>query len=247
MKLLVVCSADPIFLGMAKHLSELISESHVVTVVKESPKISIPKILSWRIKRAGFISGLSQFLFKVFDVLFLRKAIAKKSLDGLKNFDCAEIESINNEEAKALLSQFDVVICIATSIIKQATLDVSKHGFVNVHPGILPQYRGTGNFWAVVNEDWDNIGCTCHWMTNQIDVGRVISVTKIPARFNTIWQMNSAAMLAGVEALSEVINSGNLLNKNIEVDEAQSGYYSWYGIGDYIKFLRSIRELRASR
>lgn len=247
MKLLIVSSADPIFLSMAKLLSDLISEKHEITVVKENPKISIPKVLRQRIKRAGVISGLSQFGFKAFDVLFLRKTIAKNAIEGLKSFDCAEIESINSEEAKSLASQFDVVICIATSIVKQATLDISRYGFVNAHPGILPQYRGTGNFWAVVNKDWSNIGCTCHWMTNQIDVGRVITLTEIPTNYDSLWQMNKAAMMAGLVALSEVINEGQLLIRNIDLDESQSGYYSWYGFGDYLKFLISMRSLKRLR
>lgn len=247
MKFLIVSSADPVFLRIAKYLSGLISGSHEVTVVKENTPVSILRVLRQRIKRAGLISGLSQFAFKVFDVMLLRKGISKQAVKGLVNFDCAEIGSINSEEAKALASQFDVVICIATSIIKQVTLDVSRYGFVNVHPGILPQYRGTGNFWAVANGDWENIGCTCHWMTSQIDVGRVISIARIPPSFDSLWEMNNTAMLAGVNALSEVINKGELLDRCIDLDESQSGYYSWYGIVDYLKFRASIRALKGGK
>lgn len=245
MKLLIVSSADPIFMNMARYMSGLIAEKHEVTIIKEAPQVSILKILKQRIKRSGVISGLSQFAFKVFDVLFLRKSIAKNAEERLLGYDCAEISSINSEEAKDLASEFDVVICIATSIIKQVTLDASKYGFINVHPGILPHYRGTGNFWAVVNRDWENIGCTCHWMTSQIDVGRVVSITKITDNFHTLWEMNSVAMMAGVGALSKIINDGQLLTRCIELDESQSGYYTWYGIGDYIKFYRSMRHSRA--
>lgn len=247
MKLLIVSSADPIFLSMARRLSSLISEDHEVTVVKENPQISIPKILKQRVKRAGLISGISQFAFKVFDVLILRKAVVKNAVDGLNGFECAEIRSINSEEGKGLVSQFDAVICIATSIIKQATLDVSPYGFVNVHPGILPQYRGTGNFWAVVNRDWANIGCTCHWMTKQIDVGRVVSISRIPPNFKSLWEMNSAAMMAGVVALSKVINEGALLERYVDLDERQAGYYSWYGVGDFFKFCISMHCLKGGR
>jgi hypothetical protein len=246
-KLLIVSSADPIFLNMAKFLSEQISEKHETTVVKENVKISIPKILKQRVKRAGLISGLSQFGFKVFDIFFLRKTITKDAIESLKNFDCAEIYSINSEEAKSLASRFDVVICIATSIIKQATLDVSRYGFLNVHPGIVPNYRGTGNFWAVVNKDWRNIGCTCHWMTNQIDVGRVVAITVIPPNFNSLWEMNNTAMMSGLYALSKVINEGELLEKYIDLDESQSCYYSWYGFGDYLKFCMSMRGVKFGR
>jgi len=247
MKILIATSADPIFASMAKSLSEKISKMHEIVIVKECVKYSMLDILRQRIKRAGVLPGFSQFGFKAFDILFLRKSIAKNAVVELDNLKCIEIGSINSEDAKILVSGFDAVICIATSIIKQETLDVSRYGFVNVHPGILPQYRGTGNFWAVVNRDWTNIGCTCHWMTSQIDVGRLITITAIPPNFGSLWEMNNTALRAGLDALANVINNGELLNRHIEADESQSAYYSWYGFCDYIRFLMSIRALKGGR
>ena len=241
MKLLIISSSDPIFLSMAKFFSQKILENHEVVIVKESVRISLFYILLKRIKKFGFLSGLSQFAFKVFDVLLLRKSITQDAIQSLGDFDCKQIDSINSTQAKCLVSEFDAVICIATSIVRQSTLDSAKNGLVNVHPGILPNYRGTGNFWAVVNRDWNNIGCTCHWMTSKIDDGKVILCTKTAATFNSLWEMNYNAMLEGLDALSKVINEDKLLDSSIDLDMTCSAYYTWYGFCDYFSFLASMR------
>jgi len=63
---------------------------------------------------------------------------------------------------------FCVVAGFAT-ILKSNILRVCK--FYNIHPGLLPKYRGADPiFWAVRNNE-DVFGVTCHEMTEQIDVG----------------------------------------------------------------------------
>lgn len=240
MKILIVSSSDVIFRQIAKHLYEKISQKHDLVLARENVGVSLTKILKQRIKKAGIISGTSQFLFKVFDVLFLRKAVAKVAAEKLGNFDGHDLGSINSADSKEYISKFDFVIGIATSIIKQDILDAPTYGIINVHPGILPEYRGVGNFWAVMNEDWSNVGCTCHWMTHEIDVGKIICSTKIGPSFRTLWEMNYSAMLAGVNDLSKVINDGKVLEKNESIDHTKSNYYTWYGIADYMKFKKKL-------
>ncbi len=244
MRFLIVSSVDPVFAAIARHLSGLISVKHEVKVVEECASVSILKILKQRIRRAGILTGLSQFLFKVFDVLFLRKEVTKNALAIVSGSRNDQIKSVNSSDFRILASRFDVVICIATTIVEQETLRAAKYGFINVHPGILPQYRGTGNLWAVVNEDWKNIGCTCHWMTRQIDVGRVITITKIKPDFDSLWEMNYRAMLMGVDDLSVVINEGSILEKESHIDESKACYYSWYGFHDYLRYVCALKQKR---
>ncbi len=48
-----------------------------------------------------------------------------------------------------------------------------KHGVLNVHPGILPQYRGCSAVeWAIFNND--KVGNTAHFMTKGYDEGPII-------------------------------------------------------------------------
>lgn len=47
------------------------------------------------------------------------------------------------------------------------------HGVVNVHPGVLPKYRGcTCVEWAIYNDD--PVGNTAHFMTEDYDAGPII-------------------------------------------------------------------------
>jgi folate-dependent phosphoribosylglycinamide formyltransferase PurN len=241
MKFLIVSSSDPIFLAMAKKLSELISDSHEKMVVIEASHIPIFKVLCQRMRRAGVLQGMSQFIFKIYDVIVLRRKESRSASVKITGFKADRIKSINSLEFRTEVVKYDVVICIATSIVNRETLLLSKHGFINIHPGILPRYRGTGNLWAVVNQDWHNIGCTSHWMTPQIDVGRILTVTRIALDSDSLWEMNCNALTAGIYALSSAINQGSLLELEQEVDESTSCYYSWYGVLDYFRFKRILR------
>ena len=247
MKILIISSADPIFLNIARYFASLLNDSHDVLLVKEKVSNAALTILKQRINRAGLLRGLSQFLFKVYDLYILRQKHTRRAASGLSNYQCDEIHSINSVNSQKLIGNYDIAICLATSIVKEASLNASRYGLINVHPGILPNYRGIGNFWAVLNNDWPNIGCTCHWMTGQIDIGKIISIKKIGPEFETLWDMNILAMTAGVESLSDIINSGHLLSTSVSINQSESKYYSWYGFREYMKFMNSVKLTHKSK
>ncbi len=58
-------------------------------------------------------------------------------------------------------------------IIKQDLLDAPNIGILNVHPGLLPEYRGcTTMEWSIFNDD--PVGNTAHFMSAGIDEGPII-------------------------------------------------------------------------
>ncbi|PCJ99930.1 MAG: hypothetical protein COA45_03715 [Zetaproteobacteria bacterium] len=58
-------------------------------------------------------------------------------------------------------------------ILKQDILDAPRIGVLNVHPSILPDYRGcTTMEWSVLNDD--PLGNTAHFMVSAIDEGPII-------------------------------------------------------------------------
>lgn len=59
------------------------------------------------------------------------------------------------------------------NILRQNILDAPKMGVLNVHPSILPKYRGcTTMEWSIYNDD--PVGNTAHFMTAGIDEGPII-------------------------------------------------------------------------
>lgn len=87
------------------------------------------------------------------------------------------VDSINNSQVKDLLKQTspDVTVIICTSILTKETLDAAGATVINIHGGYLPAYRGNHCFFfAVLNQDFDRIGSTIHFVDAGIDTGDII-------------------------------------------------------------------------
>lgn len=88
----------------------------------------------------------------------------------------AYVDDHNTEETRELLRtyQIDLGMLGGTGIIKQPTLDTPRLGIVNVHPSLLPAYRGCSAVeWAI----YENrpIGATCHFVVEEIDAGDIVA------------------------------------------------------------------------
>ncbi|CAI8778054.1 Formyl_trans_N domain-containing protein [Pseudomonas chlororaphis] len=65
-------------------------------------------------------------------------------------------------------------------ILKNEALAIAPRGVLNLHSGLLPQYRGVlATFRALLNGD-PEIGCTLHWIDSPgIDMGRIIDTARV--------------------------------------------------------------------
>lgn len=93
-------------------------------------------------------------------------------------FHTFQHNNINSEEALAELRNFapDLAISIRFGqIFKQDLINIPKFGVLNLHSGILPNYRGVmASFWAILNGE-KKLGTTLHYIQNNgIDNGDVI-------------------------------------------------------------------------
>ncbi len=83
--------------------------------------------------------------------------------------------NLNDPDLARLLidNAIDVAIQGGVGILKPPLLDAPKLGFVNVHPGRLPHYRGNScPEWAIHNGD--PVVATAHLIDSGIDTGPVI-------------------------------------------------------------------------
>lgn len=79
----------------------------------------------------------------------------------------AFLETIGTEWDLFLLASFG-------AIIPQYILDVPKHGTLNVHPSLLPLYRGASPIESAMLDDAKETGVTIMLMDAQVDHGPVI-------------------------------------------------------------------------
>jgi methionyl-tRNA formyltransferase len=73
-----------------------------------------------------------------------------------------------------------IVVWSYSMILPAAVLAIPRFGCVNVHAGLLPEYRG-GHVvqWALINGERES-GVTLHYIDEGIDTGPIIAQTRVP-------------------------------------------------------------------
>jgi len=103
----------------------------------------------------------------------LRDMAKKNSLPFIK------VNNLNNNATLNFLKKQkpDLILSIGSTIIKKPFLDIPKIGVLNVHMGILPEYRGLGGTeWPLIeNRVYEvGLGVTLHLIDEGVDTGPII-------------------------------------------------------------------------
>lgn len=106
----------------------------------------------------------------------------------------------------------DVAIQGGVGILRDAVLAAPRLGWVNVHPGALPAYRGNAcPEWAVLNGD--EVVATAHLIDAGIDTGPVICAARYPVGTGTSYAAFRAQLYAHcatvlIQALAQLAANG---------------------------------------
>ena len=90
----------------------------------------------------------------------------------------------NSAEGLAALADMapDLIVSLRyRKILKDKAIAIPQYGVLNLHSGLLPDYRGAmATFWALLNGDTE-IGSTLHYIVDgTIDTGPVVGRARIP-------------------------------------------------------------------
>ena len=55
-----------------------------------------------------------------------------------------------------------------------------KKKIINIHPSLLPKYKGLNTFQRVLKFNEKFTGCTVHYVDEKLDSGKIIIKRKIP-------------------------------------------------------------------
>ena len=150
-------------------------------------------------KSAVFISGkgsnlkaLIKFSNKKISPILIKLIISNKSTaKGLKYANQSNIEKkvINFENSKIaekkilnLLNKKKInFICLAgfMKILSKNFLHKFKGKIINIHPSLLPKYKGLNTHQRAIKNNDKYSGCTVHYVTNKLDSGKIIMQKKI--------------------------------------------------------------------
>jgi len=98
-----------------------------------------------------------------------------------KRFDFKNIKSTENKILKLLKKEKISFICLAgfMKILSKDFIEKFDGKIINIHPSLLPKYKGINTHQRVLANKDKFTGCTVHYVSAKLDSGRIIMKKKV--------------------------------------------------------------------
>jgi methionyl-tRNA formyltransferase len=255
MKLCIISLNEPFYLryyinDLFIHYKDNIDS--IVLVSAKTPAESYQRYISRLHKMYGvkaFLWTATKYLtitmMDMFNCLFYRSKLSRVcDIAKSHGISTSHIKDINNSEFVSYIKRerVDVILSIACpQIFKKELLNAPQWGCINLHGGLIPEYRGVfSSFWVLMEND-QFTGVTVHKMNNIIDGGEAYAREKIEIETNeTVNSLLHKTTKIGIAVLIDVMSrilSGN--EDSLEYDINSGKYRSYPQKKDLIRFLKS--------
>ena len=143
--------------GNGSNLKSLIKYSY-----KKRSKFNIELIISNNLKAKGL-------------------AFAKKFKIKKKYFDYSNVQISEKKILKELKKNNVYLICLAgfMKILSKNFIKNFKGRILNIHPSLLPKYKGLNTHQRAIDNKEKYSGCTVHFVNSKLDSGKIILQKKI--------------------------------------------------------------------
>ena len=152
-----------------------------------------------KIKTAVFISGTGSNLKNLIQFSFLNKSPIKISLIVSSNKRAKGLNFADRYKIKKKIYDFNNIIKSESLILKQLKINkislICLAGFMkilspnfikkfkgiilNIHPSLLPKYKGLNTHERVLQNKEKYSGCTVHYVNSRLDSGKIILQAKV--------------------------------------------------------------------
>lgn len=127
---------------------------------------------------------------------------------GLNYIDYDELDEPQLIEKIKSLDIDAAVVCSFNYKIPQVLLDATKDGFINVHPSMLPKYRGGNPYSRVIMNGETETGVTIHFMDSNFDTGDIIAQKAYHIHSKaTMGTLFNELNVLGIELLLQVLQA----------------------------------------
>ncbi|WP_109830823.1 formyltransferase family protein [Reichenbachiella versicolor] len=101
---------------------------------------------------------------------------------SFQSFPIEKSTGVNSKEFIDTMKEFEPDLFISIrfgKIFKDDIIQIPKHGLINLHSAVLPDYRGIMGTLHAIKEGNRSIGCTLHTIPNSgIDTGEIIEIAR---------------------------------------------------------------------
>lgn len=185
---------------------------------------------------------LSLVIYKKRINTFLKKKLNLVS-EEINQYNVSRIQDINSQEVYKKISEFnpDLVFVRGTTIIKEPLINHGYKYFLNIHGGIVPNYRNVhGQFWSYYFRDYENMGSSILHITKGIDNGNIAITSPLDEAPKDLKNLHLETLILSNKLLDELISKMTIENK-LDSYPQNSDKKAFYGSTPrLIDFLRLI-------
>jgi methionyl-tRNA formyltransferase len=200
-------------------------KGRVETALRIAPR------LSRRFLLGKILEGLLLAAITVLPKVMRRGAVFRRlrTLARRHRLPYLRTRNVMSEEALGFVRAQQLVVTLFHQIVKRALLDLPRLGVVNIHPGLLPEFRGIQPYLWELAERHGRAGATLHLIEDEtIDTGRVLARSEYATWPGMSVQLNYyLAAQAAARLLPRCLEA---LEKDRIVPAAQpdgGSYYRW--------------------
>ena len=151
-----------------------------------------------------------------------------------KDYQIFDFQNINSDGVDFLTNSWkpDLIISIRFGqIFKEPIIALPNFGIINLHSGILPNYRGVmATFWSMLNGEKE-IGTTLHFISDSsIDTGDIVAISKKPINYDKSYIANVLGLYENgtkniADALYKLENNPPIVS--VKQDRSLGKYFSY--------------------
>jgi methionyl-tRNA formyltransferase len=147
------------------------------------------RVIFWGTSKFACAS-LERIFQSGYEIRYVVTAPGKKAGRGLKpkpspigllakrlNLNIIEPDNPNSDDVYQQLNAEKIDLCVLAAygfIIKPKLLSLPEKGFINIHPSLLPKYRGAAPIQRAIIKGEKVTGVTTFFMNEQMDAGNII-------------------------------------------------------------------------
>lgn len=154
-----------------------------------------------------------------------------------RDFNSTEaLNFLNNVNANLVISAYN------NQILKSRIVKFPRFKIINIHPGLLPDFRGVDAVFEALYHKTPRAGATIHYIDTGIDTGKVILQERLSVRKqDTLFSLNVRIWMHGARMLQKVldmIDDNAVVAHKQRLDKARYPYRSYpkkERVGDFIR------------
>lgn len=218
------------------------------------------KRIGKRIRRYGLLKVLNELAFHVIDRLLIRKPETTLKdtqpeyfkTDVALDFPCFTVDNIHDPNWLGLIKQSnpDIIFSLCCNVIfKPVLIDIPKYGTFILHEGLTPAYKGLHTtLWALLKGDYKSVGYTLFKANTEIDGGEILVQENYKLKdgenYRTWSWIGHNALIEGLDTIKKSLKNleQNDGFKPVEIDNKESGVYTWVTLTQFLSFFFSTHK-----